>query len=176
MKIIVGLGNYGEEYKTTRHNAGFMTIDSIAKQYEFSNFHLEKKFDAEVSEGIIANQKCILVKPQTYMNRSGEALQKVMNFYKIDIADIIAIHDDLDIKLGEYKVAFDRSSAGHKGVQSIIDTLSSKAFKRIRIGIKTENKETPTEKFVLERFSLEEENEICEIINKIVLEIEKELI
>lgn len=175
MKIIVGLGNYGKEYEKTRHNAGFMALDAIKGKYSFADFSMDNKFESEISEGVIAQQKCLLVKPQTYMNRSGEALQKIMNFYKAELSDILVIHDDLDITLGEYKIAFGRNSAGHKGVQSIIDSLSSKEFKRIRIGIQNENKKIPTEKFVLERFTSEEEIKINEIIEDLILKIEKEL-
>lgn len=175
MKIIAGLGNPGLEYQATRHNLGFMALDRIASEYQFDNFHLEKKFEAEISEGNIGQEKCLLVKPQTFMNRSGESLQKILNFYKQDIKNLLVIHDDLDIVVGEFKIAFDRNSAGHKGVQSIIDSLSSKEFKRIRIGIKVEDQKTPTEKFVLERFGKLEKEKINAILNNINYIIEKEL-
>lgn len=176
MKIIVGLGNPGPEYQETRHSVGFMALDRIASEYRFDKFHLEKKFEAEISEGNIKQEKCLLVKPQTFMNRSGESVQKILNFYKQDIKNLIVIHDDLDISLGELKIAFDRNSAGHKGVQSIIDSLSSKEFKRIRIGIKVEDQKVPTEKFVLERFGKAEEEKINTILNNIGPTIEKELV
>jgi PTH1 family peptidyl-tRNA hydrolase len=176
MKIIVGLGNPGPEYQETRHSVGFMALDRIASEYQFDKFHLEKKFEAEISEGNIKQEKCLLVKPQTFMNRSGESVQKILNFYKQDIKNLIVIHDDLDISLGELKIAFDRNSAGHKGVQSIIDSLGSKEFKRIRIGIKVEDQKVPTEKFVLERFGKAEEEKINTILNNIGSTIEKELV
>ena len=171
MKLIIGLGNPGEEYKKTRHNAGFLTMDKIADDFQFPVS--SSKFNAEISQGIIANEKTILAKPQTFMNNSGQAVKAILDYYKIKSEDIIIIHDDLDIPLGEYKISKNKNSGGHKGVQSIIDYLGTKDFTRIRIGIAIENKKTPTEKFVLERFG-EEEMEIVEgVIEEIVRKIYK---
>ncbi len=168
MKLIIGLGNPGKEYKKTRHNAGFLAIDKIADSFQFPVSSFQSKFNAEISEGIINNEKIILAKPQTFMNNSGQAVQAVSDYYKINPEDIIVIHDDLDIPIGEYKISKNKNSGGHKGVQSIIDYLGTKDFTRIRIGIGTENKKTPTEKFVLERFSKDEMVKIENVIEKIV--------
>ena len=171
MKLIIGLGNPGEEYKKTRHNAGFLAVDKIISniQYPISN----SKFNSEIFQGTIDNKKILLIKPQTFMNNSGQAVRAIVDYYKIDLENIIVIHDDLDIPLGEYKLSKNRNSGGHKGVQSIIDYLGTKDFTRIRIGINIENKKTPTEKFVLERFS-KDEMEIAEgVIEEIVKEIYK---
>ena len=169
MKLIIGLGNPGKEYKKTRHNAGFLTIDKIISniQYPISS----SKFNADISQGIIDDEKIILAKPQTFMNNSGQAVRAVLDYYKIDPKDIIVIHDDLDIPLGEYKISKNKNSGGHKGVQSIIDHLGTKDFTRFRIGIMIENKKTPTEKFVLERFSKEE----MEVVNGVIEEITKNI-
>ena len=167
MKLIIGLGNPGEEYKKTRHNAGFLTINKIADSFKFPVSSFQSKFNAEISEGIIDDEKIILVKPLTFMNNSGQAVKAIMDYYKIDLENIIVIHDDLDILLGEYKIIKDRNSAGHKGVQSIIDYLGTKDFTRIRIGIAVENKKTPTEKFVLERFDKDE----MEVVEGVIEEI-----
>ncbi|MDD3006506.1 MAG: aminoacyl-tRNA hydrolase [Candidatus Pacebacteria bacterium] len=175
MKVIVGLGNIGKEYECTRHNVGFMTLDGIAATYNFDSFHREEKFEAELSQGEIGGEKVILVKPQTFMNASGRAVQKILNFYKVDIEDLIVIHDDLDIKLGDFRVAKSRNSAGHKGVQSIIDSLSSKDFNRIRVGIQIENRKIPTENYVLGNFTKEEIAVIKNIIDTLPKAIEKEL-
>ena len=203
MKLIIGLGNPGEKYKTTRHNIGFMAVNRIAKNFSFPDFMLQKKFNAEISEGIINGDKIILAKPQTFMNESGKAVRSIADYYKIGPADIVVIHDDLDIGLGKYKIARDRTSAGHKGVQSIIDMLETKDFTRIRIGIESrkpldssparldsrldpiESKRAerlageslgaskiPTEAFVLENFTKEEQQIIDGIIEKIFPEIE----
>jgi len=176
MKLIIGLGNPGEEYKKTRHNAGFLALDKLATtNIQYSIFNIQSKFNAEISERIINNEKVILAKPQTFMNNSGHAVKAIVDYYKIDLENIIVIHDDLDIPLGEYKISKNKNSGGHKGVQSIIDYLGTKDFTRIRIGIMTENKKTPTEKFVLERFG-EDEMEIVEgVIEEIVKNISTQL-
>lgn len=138
MKIIVGLGNPGEEYKKTRHNVGFMLVDQIyndqCKMYNFSfNFVFEKKFNAEVCR---VNNDLILVKPQTYMNDSGVAVAKIVKYYKLhDLHELVIIHDDLDIELGKHKVQFGGKSAGHHGIESIIEHLKTENFTRIRVGI-----------------------------------------
>ena len=171
MKLIIGLGNPGEEYKKTRHNVGFLTVDKIANSIQYSVFSIQQKFNAEISNGIIDNEKIILAKPQTFMNNSGQAVKAIVDYYKIDPENIIVIHDDLDIPLGKYKFSKNKNSGGHKGVQSIIDHLGTKDFSRIRIGIGTgvqvSTCKIPTEKFVLERFN-EKEMEIAEgVIDKV---------
>ena len=171
MKLIIGLGNPGEKFEKTRHNAGFLTVDKIANSIQHSVFSIQQKFNAEISNGIIDNEKIILAKPQTFMNNSGQAVKAIINYYKIDPKDIIVIHDDLDIPLGEYKISKNKNSGGHKGVQSIIDHLGTKDLSRIRIGIMVEDKKTPTEKFVLEKFSKEEMGVVNETIEEIKNEI-----
>ena len=171
MRLIVGLGNPGEEYKKTRHNAGFLAVNEIANNFHFPTSN--SKFNAEISQATLNNEKIFLVKPQTFMNNSGEAIRAIADYYKINTEDIIIIHDDLDIPLGEYKISKNKNSGGHKGVQSIIDYLGTKDFTRIRIGIMIENKKTPTEKFVLEKFSIEEMEAVEEIIRRIKGEIVK---
>ena len=170
MKLIIGLGNPGEEYQKTRHNAGFLAVDKIVSQCsDIPTFNFRPKFKAEISQGIINNKKVILVKPMTFMNNSGQAVQAVLDYYKINPKNIIIIHDDLDIPLGEFKISKNKNSGGHKGVQSIIDCLGTKDFMRIRIGIDTErNKKIPTEKFVLEKFNEEEMRKIEGAIEEIV--------
>ena len=175
MKLIIGLGNPGEEYKKTRHNAGFLAVDEIVLSSKYQVLSTRLKFNAEILNGIIDNEKIILVKPMTFMNNSGQAVKAILDYYKIKPENIIVIHDDLDISLGEYKISKNKNSGGHKGVQSIIDHLGTKDFMRIRIGIMTENKKTPTEKFVLERFK-EEEMEIVEgVIEEVVKNISTQL-
>ena len=159
MHLIVGLGNPGLKYKNTRHNIGFMALDRLAKEKGLK-WRSEKKFDSEIAE----NGDTLLVKPQTYMNLSGDAVRKIFDFYHIgygfeeDLCDTLTvIHDDLDIELGKYKISTDSRSAGHNGVQSIIDNLKTKKFKRIRIGIKTPELEViPAERFVLGRLEKNE--------------------
>ncbi len=181
MKLIIGLGNPGKDYAKTRHNVGFMAIERLAENFsaqggsaaggKFSAWNFDTKFNAEISEGLLNNEKIILAKPQTFMNESGASVKAIIDYYKIGIENITVIHDDLDIRLGEYKIAQNRSSAGHKGVQSIIDALGTKNFKRIRIGIGIEDKKIPTEDFVLQNFKKEETKIMLNIIEKISIEI-----
>lgn len=171
MKLIIGLGNPGEKFEETRHNVGFLTVDAISKKMSCSTFNLQQKFNAEISQGIINNEKIILLKPQTFMNTSGESVRNIIDYYKINPENIIVIQDDLDIFLGKYKISTNKNSGGHKGIQSIIDCLETKNFTRSRIGIMIENKKTPTEKFVLEKFSKNEMIIIEEVIEKIVKEV-----
>ena len=173
MKLIIGLGNPGEEYKKTRHNAGFLAMEKLVLSSKYQVLSTQSKFNAEISQGIIDNEKTILVKPLIFMNNSGQAVKAVVDYYKIDLENIIVIHDDLDIPLGEYKLSKNKNSGGHKGVQSIIDYLGTKDFTRIRIGIAVENKKTPTEKFVVERFSKEEMGVVEGVIVDVVNEINK---
>jgi len=148
MKLIIGLGNPGTKYKKTRHNIGFMVIDFLIKNEEFNS------------------KKVKLIKPQTFMNNSGQEVKKIVDYYKIPIENIIIIHDDIDLSLGEIKVQQNRSSAGHKGVQSIIDNLGTQDFIRMRIGIKPEELKINTEKFVIQKFTEEEQEIINKTINK----------
>lgn len=187
MKLIIGLGNPGINYKNTRHNVGFMALDMIASSlssFTKASEGKQTKFNAEISEGLIDGEKIILAKPQTFMNESGASVKAIIDYYKIPTENITVIHDDLDILLGEYRIARNRGSAGHKGAQSIIDALGTKDFTRIRIGIKpldflTERggsldslrslgtKQIPVREFVLENFTKEEQKIIDEIIEKV---------
>jgi peptidyl-tRNA hydrolase, PTH1 family len=177
MKIIVGLGNPGQEYENTRHNAGFMLVDKLASQAG-ATWSENKKFKALVAE----SAGVMFVKPQTFMNLSGEAVGAILSYYKLlpktlgvfktknaDLSEILTVaHDDLDIELGKYKISIDSRSAGHKGVESIIKRLGTKNFKRIRIGTKTEAlAKIPADKFVLMKFNTEEKEKISALIKNI---------
>jgi len=160
MKLIIGLGNPGPEYKNTRHNVGFRILDEIKLQglFELSEFKTEKNFKAEVSSGTFGAEKIVLAKPQTFMNESGQAVKALKTFYKIKPKEIIIIQDDLDLPIGRIRISTESSSAGHKGIDSIIKNLKTKEFIRIRVGIANELKEIlPAEKFVLQKFSQEDE-------------------
>ena len=184
MKLIIGLGNPGEKYKKTRHNAGFLAVDKIADNFQFPSFEFHRTFDAEISKDMINNEKVIIVKPQTFMNNSGETVKTMLDYYEIGLENIIVIHDDLDIATGEYKISKNRGSAGHRGVQSIMSYLGTEDFKRIRIGIgvkyngfavlfkEEDRKKIPIEKFVLQRFSDEEMIEIEKVFDEIMGNIE----
>lgn len=155
--LIVGLGNPGKKYEKTRHNAGFILIDQIAHVLGVS-FSLNSKLESLVS--INKNEDgdlTILVKPQTFMNDSGRAVSKAMAFYKSEPAQLIVVHDDVDLKPLETRKSFDASSGGHHGVEDIIEKLGSKAFHRFRIGVgRPSQNSLNVERYVLEDFSDEE--------------------
>jgi len=160
-KLIVGLGNPGQEYQNTRHNIGFQLIDTIAEDLILKSFKPNKKFQAEICEGTFGEQKIILAKPQTFMNNSGMAVKKIKTFYKIKPQDIIIIHDDIDLPIGVIRISKEASSGGNKGIESIIKEMKTKNFIRIRIGIANElRKKIPADKFVLQKFSLEDEKKL----------------
>ncbi|MBI4427110.1 MAG: aminoacyl-tRNA hydrolase [Candidatus Magasanikbacteria bacterium] len=176
MKLIVGLGNPGKTYAKTRHNAGFMVLDKLReelKENNISGWELSKKFNAEVCGCAINGNKIVLAKPMTFMNDSGQAVQLIARFYKLTPADLIVVHDDKDIKLGEIKIQTNRSSAGHNGAQSIIDQIGTQNFTRVRVGIAPENpkKMSDTAKFVLKKFGLFEKKKVDEAIKQTVREI-----
>lgn len=133
MYLIVGLGNPEEDYSKTRHNMGFNVVNKIAKKYGIEIN--KKKFDSLYGEGIIENEKVILLKPQTYMNLSGKAIIQVVNFYKIPLENICVIYDDMDIEKGQIKIRKKGGAGSHNGMKSVVAELNSEAFARIRVGI-----------------------------------------
>ena len=138
MYIIVGLGNPGKKYENTRHNMGFIAVDLLAEKY---GIKVDKiKFKALVGEGRIAGQKVLLVKPQTYMNLSGQSVMEVMNFYKEDIENLIVIYDDIDIPTGTIRLRKKGSAGTHNGMRNIVYLLQEDGFPRIRVGIGSESK------------------------------------
>ncbi len=165
MQIIIGLGNPGDKYAFTRHNAGWMALDHLAGA---DGWHLEKRFNAFVKEGIA----CLYLKPLTFMNKSGESAYQALRYHQLlsrqfglllkkdqDLRDtLFVIQDDLDLKLGSWKISDDSRSGGNKGIQSIINLVKTQKFTRLRLGIKTEtlHNPLPADKFVLQRFSQEE--------------------
>ena len=164
MKLVVGLGNPGKEYEKTRHNIGYMTIDNY-----LNNVIFKTKDNFEYFEKKINGESVIFMKPLTYMNNSGLAVKKVIDYYKINIDDILVIYDDMDFEVGKFKLKKNGSSAGHNGIKSIIDNLNTEEFKRLRIGI---SKPTNNFKdFVLGRFSIIELEKIDKIkpyLNKLL--------
>jgi PTH1 family peptidyl-tRNA hydrolase len=157
MKLIVGLGNPGKNYVNTRHNVGFDFIDKLAKTHEI-NFSMS--FEASYGFDYITSHKIILAKPQTYMNLSGESVQKILLYYKINLCDIIIVHDDIDIEIGNIKVAHRGSGAGHNGIKNIINNLNSQEFARIRVGIGKRPIDLSLDQFVLGKFSDDERKKI----------------
>ncbi len=138
MYIIVGLGNPGRKYENTRHNMGFIAVDLLAEKY---GIKIDKiKFKALVGEGRIAGQKVLLVKPQTFMNLSGQSVVEVMNFYKEEIENLIVIYDDIDIPTGSIRLRKKGSAGTHNGMRNIVYLLGEDGFPRIRVGIGSEKK------------------------------------
>lgn len=184
-QIIIGLGNPTEKYKNTRHNVGFIVLDILREKLGFQDFSFNKKFDCEISEstrtpllqkmGLSSEKKIILVKPQTYMNKSGQSVSKIMNFYKLGHENIIVIHDDLDILIGNHKISKGSGAAGHNGVQDIIDKTGTKDFLRVKVGVEKKegrhSRKIPGQKFVLQDFTDEESKEIQKVAEKISKDI-----
>ena len=138
MYIIVGLGNPGKKYENTRHNMGFIAVDLLAEEY---GIKVDKiKFKALVGEGRIAGRKVLLVKPQTYMNLSGQSVMEVMNYYKEDIENLIVIYDDIDIPTGSIRLRKKGSAGTHNGMRNIVYLLQDDRFPRIRVGIGSDKK------------------------------------
>jgi len=174
MKLIVGLGNPGKKYSKTRHNIGWLVLDELAKRIQPStndqNYWQEsKKTKAQYLKTKINGQLVELLKPQTFMNNSGYAVAQVVKNHDLNIkTDIIIIHDDKDIALGKIKIQSARSSAGHKGVQSIIDQLGTQNFIRVRVGVASDNQNQmkKTDKFVLSKFGLLEKKKVKQAMDE----------
>ncbi|MBP3634869.1 MAG: aminoacyl-tRNA hydrolase [Bacilli bacterium] len=162
MKLIVGLGNPGKEYENTRHNVGFDVIDKYTQNKNITS--TKTKFDGVYYEEIINNEKIIFLKPQKYMNLSGEVVKKYVDYFKINIQDILIIHDDLDQEIGKIKLKQNSSSGGHNGIKNIELHLNTKQYKRLKIGI-SNNKSIDTKDFVLGKFNKKDRELIDNSIN-----------
>jgi peptidyl-tRNA hydrolase, PTH1 family len=150
MYLILGLGNPGRRYQSTRHNIGFMVLEKIAVQWDVDL--KQKSFDALWNKGRIAGTDVLLAMPQTYMNLSGNAARKLLAYFKMDISRLIVVHDDLDLPFGKLRLKAGGGDAGHKGLKSITTCLGSADFMRVRMGIGKPSDRTPVEDYVLQRF------------------------
>lgn len=166
MYIIVGLGNPGREYVNTRHNIGFEAIDVIASKY---NININKeKFKGLYGDGRIGGEKVLLVKPQTFMNLSGESIREFVNWYKVEPEKVIVVYDDISLPVGKLRIRPKGSAGGHNGIKSIIYHLNTDIFPRIKIGVGSpENKNYDLADYVLGKFSKEE----TEILIKTVIKV-----
>lgn len=170
MFAVVGLGNPGRNYEGTRHNVGFDAIDLLASR---NNIKINKiKFKSIYGEGIIGNNKVILLKPQTYMNNSGMAVLDLYNFYKLPVENIIVVVDDIDIEFSTIRVKAKGSAGSHNGMKSIIYHLQSDNFPRVKIGIGQKQEGQDLADFVLSRFNREERDKIDLAIEKAALAVE----
>lgn len=164
MRCIVGLGNPGIKYAETRHNIGAILIDHLAGIFQISL--AAKKWDSLIGKGYIGERQVLLAKPLTYMNRSGLAVAQILNFHKIPPPDLLVVHDDMDIPLGRIKIVRSGGSGGHNGVDSIIETLGTREFPRLKIGIGRPLPQQKPEHYVLEPFSFEERAILKETLKK----------
>jgi PTH1 family peptidyl-tRNA hydrolase len=168
MKVIVGLGNPGRKYRDTRHNIGFRILEEIAGRFSIEKE--ESRFDAIIGHIRIDGEKVLLVKPLTYMNRSGKTVQPLVRWYKLDLNDLIVIYDDMDLSPGALRLRAQGGSGGHKGMTSIIQRLGSREFARIRIGIGRPDNEAID--WVLGKFSPTEQKLMEEVISQAAAAVE----
>jgi len=160
MKLIVGLGNPGKEYEFTRHNIGFLVLDNYLKN---KNIILnKKKFNGLYTEEFIFSNKVIFLKPQSYINLSGEVIADFISYYKIDLSNILIIHDDMDLNIGTFKLKQKGSSAGHNGLKNIELHLKTQEYNRLKVGI-SKNKDIDTKDYVLGKITNQEQNELKKI-------------
>ncbi len=164
MKMIVGLGNPGQKYHQTRHNIGFIAIDELVHRHNLPLSN--KKFNSVYATGLINGEKVILVKPITFMNLSGEAVRPLMDYYNVDLEDLVVIYDDLDLPAGKVRLREKGGHGGHNGIRSLIAHLGTKEFKRIRLGIGRPVSQQPVVDYVLQRFHKEEVPDIVDSVKK----------
>ena len=174
MKVIVGLGNPGREYAQTKHNVGFMFVDALANHLGVTEWR--EKFDALVAETRIGTEKVLLVKPQTYMNSSGESIRAAADYYKVDPEDILIVYDDISLAPGQLRIRAKGSAGGHNGIKSIIAHLGTQEFPRVKVGVGEKPARMDLADYVLGHFSKEEQatmddavkeaaDAVCEIVN-----------
>ena len=174
MKLITGLGNIGEKYCFTRHNAGFMVIDKWALENNLT-FKEEKKLKCSMTKFKFNGEDIILAKPTTFMNLSGESVIALMNYYKIEVKDILIIYDDLALDLGRLRFRANGSDGGHNGIKSIIKHTGTSNFTRLKVGIGPQPP-IPSESFVLQNFTKEQTEELKQVLKRAVSAVEYYLI
>lgn len=164
MKIIAGLGNPGDKYKDTRHNIGFMVTGELAEKYNISG-KLEQKFNSMIGKGNILGDDVIIIQPLTFMNLSGEAIIKVINWYKLDYKDLFVVFDDISLDMGVMRFRSNGSDGGHNGIKSIIKQLGGfKDFPRLKVGIGPDPGGAVRQHYVLQKFTSSDR----EILNKVI--------
>jgi PTH1 family peptidyl-tRNA hydrolase len=166
VKIIAGLGNPGDQYEWTRHNVGFQVADRLAETYHLNLSR--RRFSSHYATGWIDSEKVIVVKPMTFMNRSGEAIQKVLSFFDIGVKDLVVIHDDLDLPFGTFRFKREGGDGGHQGVRSIIGSLGETTFPRLKVGIGRPPRGMDAADYVLQAFGAVERSQLDEILSESV--------
>ncbi len=169
MKIIVGLGNPGREYSATRHNVGFMAVDELAARWGVANWR--EKFGSQVAEHR-GEETVLLVKPQTYMNLSGQAVSALVRWHKLDVTDIVVVYDDVDLPAGKLRLRPAGGAGGHRGIESLLAHLGKDTFARIRIGVGRPPEYMETADYVLGRFSAEEQPLMAEAVKRAAAAVE----
>lgn len=164
MKILVGLGNPGVHYHWTRHNIGFQVVDRLAEIHHISISHT--RFQAQHGRGLIGTQKVMLVKPLTFMNLSGLAINRIVDFYKADLKDLLVIHDDLDLPFGTLRIKRRGGDGGHQGIRSIIESMGDNAFLRLKVGIGKPSGETDAADYVLGSFDGAERSQMEDLLSR----------
>lgn len=173
MKLFIGLGNPGKQYEKTRHNIGFEVIDELAKHW---NIPLDQaKFQGLYGMGMVQGEKVYLLKPMTYMNLSGQSIRALIDYFQIDIEDIVVIYDDLDIPVGRIRLRQKGSAGGHNGIKSTIAHLGTQDFDRIRIGIDRPVKGANIADYVLGKFSKEDQENLVPVVKRCVEACEKRI-
>lgn len=170
MKMIVGLGNPGNEYAGTRHNVGWMLVDALAEHLGINEWRSRE--NGMVAEGRIGSEKILLVKPLTYMNNSGECVGPLMRWYKLEPEDIMAAHDDMDIPMGTIRIRKKGSAGGHNGIKSLLSHIGSENFGRLRIGIGRPQPGWSVINHVLAKFNDQEQKEIGDAIKQLIPAVE----
>ncbi|MDR7866133.1 MAG: aminoacyl-tRNA hydrolase [Sporomusaceae bacterium] len=169
MKIVVGLGNPGREYSATRHNVGFMAVDELAARWGAANWR--EKFGALVAEHR-GEETVLLVKPQTYMNLSGQAVSALVRWHKLDAADIVVVYDDIDLPPGRLRLRPAGGAGGHRGIESLLAHLGKDTFARVRIGVGRPPEYMETADYVLGRFSAEEQPLMADTVKRAAAAVE----
>jgi PTH1 family peptidyl-tRNA hydrolase len=169
--LVVGLGNPGQGYASHRHNVGFRVVEALARTHHLS-FSRQKGFQAYVAEGRIAGQRAILAKPQTFMNLSGRAVGRLVRARGIDLERLLVVYDDLDLPLGRLRLRPEGGAGGHKGMRSILDTLGSQAFPRLRVGIGRPPGQMDPADYVLRPFQEQEKAVLAQVVEWAVAAVE----
>jgi len=171
MKLIVGLGNPGKEYAHTRHNIGWDAVSVLAEKLG-ANFQEKTRFQAELAEGRVGEEKTLLIKPLTYMNLSGQAVRSLCDFYKIGLSDVLVVHDEMDYPFQKLAFCAEGGAAGHNGIRSIQESFGTEKIARLRMGIDRPQGMIAKEVYVLQRFSKEEEPLLKAVLERTTMAIE----
>lgn len=164
MKVIVGLGNPGDRYSLTKHNIGYIVLDMLADKLGTS-FKYENKFKSQIAQTVLNGEKVLLVKPETFMNLSGEALRAISDFYKLSNKDFLVVYDDVSMDIGAIRFRDKGSDGGHNGIKSIILRLGTQEFDRMKLGIGPQPQGMPLEVYVLQNFSKEQIENLKDVVD-----------